>query len=121
MAVGCGRANVYMMIDVLSRVILAVGVAFNQNAYIGLSNMLINLAEDKVAYCARYGLTISPEVWPSSIIPERIRTDRGADFKGEDFKKVCLRVGMERNLEREKLDCDVGDLSTINRIFVGSV
>lgn len=94
-----GRANVYMMIDVLSRVILAVGVAFNQNAYIGLSNMLINLAEDKVAYCARYGLTISPEVWPSSIIPERIRTDRGADFKGEDFKKVCLRVGMERNLE----------------------
>jgi len=94
-----GRANVYMMIDVLSRVILAVGVAFNQNAYIGLSNMMINLAEDKVEYCARYGLVISPDAWPSGIIPERIRTDRGADFKGEDFKKVCISVGMERNLE----------------------
>lgn len=94
-----GRANVYMMIDVLSRVILAVGIAFDQNSYIGLSNMLINLAEDKADYCARYGLQIKPEVWPSGIIPERIRTDRGADFKGDDFKNVCMKVGMERNLE----------------------
>ncbi len=98
-SVSVGRANVYMMIDVLSRIILAVGVAFNQNAYIGLSNMFINLAEDKVEYCKRYGLVITPDVWPSCIIPERIRADRGADFKGEDFRNVCMRIGMERNLE----------------------
>ncbi len=94
-----GRPNTYLMIDVKTRVILAMGVAYNQNAYIGLSNMLINLAEDKVEYCKKYGITIKPEEWPSGIIPAVIRTDRGADFKGNDFRNVCMKVGIERNLE----------------------
>lgn len=93
------RPNTYMMIDIKSRVILAVGIAFNQNAYVGLSNMLINLAEDKVEYCKKYGIEIQPEWWPSGIIPEKIRADRGSDFKGNDFREVCIKVGIERNLE----------------------
>lgn len=94
-----GRANVYMMIDVLTHVILAVGIAFNQNSYIGLTNMFINMSDDKVAYCKYYNLPINEEDWPSNIIPARIRCDQGSDFKGSDIYRVCQQLGIERNLE----------------------
>lgn len=94
-----GRANVYMMIDVLTHIILCVGVAYNQNSYVGLTNMFINMCDDKVKYCESYGLTIKEEDWPSGIIPARIRCDQGSDFKGEDIYKVCQQLNIERNLE----------------------
>lgn len=94
-----GRPNVYMMIDVLTHVILAVGIAYNQNSYVGLTNMFINLSDDKVEYCKKYGVSIKHEDWPSNIIPARIRCDQGADFKGDDILKVCKSLHIERNLE----------------------
>ena len=93
-----GRPNVYAMIDVLTRVIIGVGVAFNQNAYVGLSNMFINIADDKVEYCKNYGIEIQPEDWPSNIIPATIRVDRGSDFKGNDLLAVCKKLNIERNI-----------------------
>ncbi len=94
-----GRANVYMMIDVLTHVILCVGIAYNQNSYIGLTNMFINMADDKVEYCKLYGLGIQPEDWPSGIIPARMRCDQGSDFKSSGIYQVCQKLGIERNLE----------------------
>ena len=94
-----GRANVYMMIDVLTHVILCVGVAFNQNSYVGLTNMFINLCDDKVTYCESYGLHINADDWPSGIIPTLMRCDQGSDFKGQDIYTVCQQLGIERNLE----------------------
>ena len=93
-----GRPNVYIMIDVLTHVILAVGISFNQNSYVGLSNMFINMADDKVEYCKKYGVIIQEDEWPSNIIPAQIRCDQGADFKGEDILKVCQKIGIERDL-----------------------
>ena len=88
-----------MMIDVLTHVILCVGVAFNQNSYVGLTNMFINLCDDKVTYCESYGLHINADDWPSGIIPTRMRCDQGSDFKGQDIYTVCQQLGIERNLE----------------------
>ena len=51
-------------------------------------------------------------------------TSKGDTFAAADDKDVLQNARDPRlfwNLEREKLDCDVGDLSTINRIFVGGV
>lgn len=94
-----GRPNVYMMIDVLTHVICAVGIAFDQNSYVGLTNMFINLADDKVEYCKKYGIEIQPEDWYSNFIPARIRCDQGSDFKSEAIRDVCKRLNIERNLE----------------------
>ena len=94
-----GRPIVYFMIDVYSRIILAASVAFDNNSILGLTNLLLNLADDKQEFCARYGITYdNPMIWPSNIIPNRVRVDRGAEFRGKEFERICEELGMERIL-----------------------
>lgn len=42
---------------------------------------LDNVVEDKVAYCAKHGITIQPDEWKGNALPERILADRG-EFEG---------------------------------------
>lgn len=94
-----GRPIVYFMIDVYSRIILAASVAFDNNSILGLTNLFLNLADDKQEYCARYGITYdNPQIWPSNIIPNRVRCDRGAEFRGKEFERICNELGIERIL-----------------------
>ena len=50
-----GRPIVYFMIDVYSRIILAVSVAFDNNSILGITNLFLNLADDKQEYCKIHG------------------------------------------------------------------
>lgn len=94
-----GRPIVYFMIDVYTRIILAVSVAFDNNSILGVTNLFLNLADDKQEYCARYGMGFdNKEIWPSNIIPRRIRVDRGAEFKSKEFGRICNELGIERQL-----------------------
>lgn len=94
-----GRPIVYFMIDVYSRIILAASVAFDNNSILGLTNLFLNLADDKQEFCARYGITYdNPQLWPSNIIPNRVRCDRGAEFRGKEFERICNELGIERIL-----------------------
>ena len=51
-----GRPIVYFMIDVYTRLILAVSVAFDNNSILGVTSLFINLSDDKKKYCAKYGI-----------------------------------------------------------------
>ncbi len=93
-----GRPIVYFMIDVYSRIILAVSVAFDNNSLLGVTSLLLNLADNKKEYCERYGLGFDDDrLWPSNIIPNRIRVDRGSEFKSKEFDRICLALGIERD------------------------
>lgn len=93
-----GRPVVYFMIDVYSRVILAASVAFDNNSINGVTNLFLNLAEDKREYCRKYGVDFdNPAMWPSNIIPKRIRVDRGAEFVSDGFNRICNELGIEKN------------------------
>lgn len=46
-----GRPIVYFMIDVFTRMILAVSVTFDNNSVLGITNLFLNLADDKLEYC----------------------------------------------------------------------
>ncbi|MCI1378394.1 MAG: transposase family protein [Lachnospiraceae bacterium] len=94
-----GRAILYLMIDVWTRVILAISVGFENNSVLGCTNLLLNLADDKAEYAKRYGITFSPELWPSNVIPRRMRMDRGADFRSDRLKEILNELGIERMLE----------------------
>jgi len=96
--VSIGRANVYAMIDVYTRVILAISVGIENNSTQGFINTMINLGEDKVDYCKRFGITITKEQWPSNIIPINMRFDRGADYKSQKVKQILNELGISRNL-----------------------
>lgn len=94
-----GRPIVYFMIDVYSRIILAASVAFDNNSILGLTNLFLNLADDKQKYCERYGISYeNKDIWPSNIIPNRVRVDRGAEFRGKQFERICDELNIERIL-----------------------
>ena len=94
-----GRPVVYFMIDIYTRIILAVSVAFDNNSILGVTNLFINLADDKHEYCQKYGLNFDDEkLWPSNIIPKRLRVDRGAEFKSKEFGRICNELGIEKQI-----------------------
>lgn len=94
-----GRPIVYFMIDVYSRIILAMSVAFDNNSILGLTNLFLNLADDKQKYCEKYGISYeNPKIWPSNIIPNNVRVDRGAEFRGKEFERICNELGINRIL-----------------------
>ena len=94
-----GRPILYMMIDCYSRAIVAFSVSFENNSMIGLSNLFLNLVEDKKEFCNRYGFVLNDDFyWPSNFIPNEIRCDRGSDFRSDPFSTLCQRLGIKRTL-----------------------
>lgn len=89
-----GRPIVYVMVDVYTRLIAAVSVAFDNNSVLGFTNCLMNLADDKVEYCQKYGLTIDENLWPSGYLPKRIRCDRGAEYRSKRVHQICNELGI---------------------------
>lgn len=47
-------------------------------------------------FCAKYGITITAEQWPSAGLPGEIITDRGREFGGARIDAMCARYGIER-------------------------
>lgn len=109
-----GRPIVYALIDVYTRMILAVSISFDNNSEIALTNCLLNLADDKVEFCKKFGITITEDMWVSNIIPRRIRCDRGADFKSKAFQRICANLGVDRQL----VSAATGSLKgTVEQVF----
>lgn len=94
-----GRGILYLMIDVWTRCILAIAVGFENNSVLACTDLLLNLADDKVEYAKKYGITFDKQLWPSNIIPRRMRMDRGADFRSDKLGKILNGLGIERMLE----------------------
>lgn len=86
-----GRPVVYLVMDVFSRLIVGMYVGIEGPSWIGAMMAVDNVVMDKVEYCKQYGIDISLEKWPSSLLPERLLADRG------EFEGKCPE-GMMRNL-----------------------
>lgn len=63
-----------------------------------MTNLLLNLCDDKVSYAAKYGVILDPSLWPSNIIPRRARVDRGAEFRSDRLSAIFREIGIERHL-----------------------
>ena len=95
-----GRPIVYFMVDLYSKAIVAMSVSLENNSVQGITNLMINLGEDKQKYAARYGITaFDPALWPSNFIPHEIRCDRGAEVRSDKFGKICNNLGIIRSLQ----------------------
>ena len=98
-----GKPIVYMLVDVFSGIITAVSAAFDNNSFVGLTSLMLNLAEDKISFAKRFGIEFSnPAIWPSCYIPNTIRCDRGAEFRSDKFRDACARLNINRDLEPRK-------------------
>lgn len=89
-----GRPYIYMAVDTATHLIAGVyiGFACDETAVMAC---IEQAASDKVEYCARYGIEITPEQWPSVGMPSEIITDQGREFFGPRMGELCRRYGLE--------------------------
>lgn len=90
-----GRPNVYLAIDTASGLIAGVYVGLDTGET-ALMACIANAAGDKAAYCAAYGIDLSPADWPSRGLPSEIISDRGGEFVGERINELCICYGIDR-------------------------
>ena len=89
-----GTPTVYFVEDTLSRIVCGYSVGLDTNAWAGAEMALLNMVEDKVEYCAKFGIEISEEDWPvSNVLPSRIQLDNGADFTSFDMENWAIATG----------------------------
>lgn len=72
-----GRPWIYAIIDAFSRMIVGIAVRLEGEGWLGVKLALENVIENKVSFCARYGITITDAVWPICYLSEEITGDRG--------------------------------------------
>jgi putative transposase len=70
-----GRVTIYKLIDVYSRLIMAIHVTFENNSALAVGMLLLNAVSDKQEYCKLYGVTITPEQWSCRGLPQRMLGD----------------------------------------------
>ena len=90
-----GRPHIYLAVDTATELIAGfyVGLTAGESA---AASCLAHAASDKVAYCASYGIQITPEQWPNRGVAGGIITDKGREFCGQRMDELCVRYGMER-------------------------
>lgn len=72
-----GRPTLYVVVDEFSRLIVGIYVGLEPPCWVGAMLALWNCNLDKVAFCARYGLEIAAEWWPTGYMPLHLMGDRG--------------------------------------------
>jgi hypothetical protein len=92
-----GRPIVYAMRDCITHAIVAVSVSFENNSVLGITNLLLNLADDKTELCRKLGLEVEniDMVWPSHFIPSNVYFDQGSDFKSNKIKDILSKENLD--------------------------
>lgn len=94
-----GRAIVYAMFDVYTRIVVGVAIGFNNNNNIGFTSLLMNLVEDKAEYCKRNGVEMKDDdFWPSGYLPSRLRCDRGSEYRSDAASFICNKLKIQKEL-----------------------
>jgi hypothetical protein len=88
-----GRPVIYACLDVFSRGIAGLCVTLEGPSWVGAMLALDNVTEDKVAFCAEYGITIEESEWPCHHLPEAILADRG-EFEGYAADSLTNSLGV---------------------------
>ncbi len=112
-----GKPKVYFMIDLFSHCIVGCGIAFEANSYLGISNVFINLLDDKRELCKEVGCDIDPAIWPTGYLPTEVRCDGGSEFVSEDFLALCRDLEILRSREAPAMGSMKGTVEQSFRLF----
>lgn len=88
-----GRPTLYIVIDVFSRMIVGISVTLEHPSWASAMMALANAVTDKVRFCARYGIAITPEEWPCNHLSGIIEGDRG-EIESQNIDHVLERFNM---------------------------
>jgi hypothetical protein len=89
-----GRPTVYIVVDVFSCLIVGLHITLDAPGWEGAMLALENTCEDKVALCAKYDISITPDMWPIGGMPGTIRADRG-ELEGWNADILSCTFGID--------------------------
>lgn len=97
------RPVLYVAIDVYSRMIVGISVAFDNNSFLGITNLLMSFVDDKADFCRKYGFPIADamdidKIWPSNFLPANIRVDMGSEYTSMEMSRICNELGITLNI-----------------------
>ena len=91
-----GRPIIYLMKDVLTRMIVAASIGFDNNAVVACVSCFANLAEDKVKLFRQYDIIVdNPNYWLTGYKPMKVRFDNGSDFVSKHIRGVCRELNIQ--------------------------
>lgn len=88
-----GRPVMFFVKDVRTRIVMGMHITLENASWNSALMALKNTAEDKQAYCRRYGVEISPDEWPCRHVPLSITADNG-EMGDKGVEEVIARLGI---------------------------
>lgn len=82
-----GRPILTACIDVYSGICMGYSLTLEGGMY-SLRNLMLNVIADKEEHCKKFGINIRKEDWNVSELPIRIMTDKGSEYKSENFEQL---------------------------------
>jgi len=75
-----GRPTLYIVTDVVTRLTVGFYLGLEPPSWYAATLALLNVFEDKVALCAKYGITIPSYMWPTGTTCVALLSDGGSEF-----------------------------------------
>ena len=72
-----GRPVMYFLMDSFTRMVMGLHITLEYPSWQGAAMCILNATENKVEFCARYGVEITESDWPCHHIPNALVGDRG--------------------------------------------
>ena len=83
-----GRPILTLAVDAYSSLICGYYLSWEGGFY-SLQKLMQNVVADKVAWCRKFGITITPEQWPvKDALPGVLVTDKGKEYVGSTFEQL---------------------------------
>ncbi|WP_298150326.1 hypothetical protein [Flavobacterium sp.] len=83
-----GRPTTYRVMDTFSGMVVGFHVGIGGPNWQGVLQALYNAFSDKVEFCKRYGIDISPEDWPCFHVCCELTIDNGVEYPSKNMKQL---------------------------------
>ena len=83
-----GRPVLTLAVDAYSSLICGYHLSWEGGVY-SLQQLMQNVVTDKVAWCRKFGISISPNEWPCvGVLPGILTVDNGKEYVGSTFEQI---------------------------------
>lgn len=88
-----GRPTMYFQMDSFSHIVTGMNISLDPPSWDNAARTILNSVEDKVEFCARYGVEITEDEWPCMHFPSVILADRG-EVESRTADLLCKSLGI---------------------------
>ena len=88
-----GRPTMYFQMDSFSHIVTGMNISLDPPSWDNAARTILNSVEDKVDFCARYGVEITEDEWPCMHFPSVILADRG-EVESRTADLLCKSLGI---------------------------